>query len=203
MDFPKIIEILPEGTKGIASLEHFEVSEDAANWSALRSAIIHGREDPVEAGKYVQLRVNGDLMMSDTQMEQNSNRKVLYRATGNVLIAGLGIGLILLPILSKPEVRSVTVIEKYQDVIDLTEEYLRMAAKTDHNKLRIVQADIFEWKPEKGTKFDTIYFDIWPNISGDNLKEMTQLHRRFSHYKALGCWMDSWMRSRIKQQYGR
>ena len=203
MDFPNIAEILPEGKKGVAEISHFVVDEDAAKWSRLRSAINGGREEPVEPGKYARLSINGGLMMTNTQMEQNSNCRVLHRATGNVLIAGLGIGMILLPILAKPEVKSVTVIEKYQDVIDLTELHLRASAGENAKKLCIIQADIFDWKPAKGVKFDTIYFDIWPDISPDNLPEMTRLHRRFSHYKAPLCWMDSWMRSKTKYQYGR
>ena len=36
-------------------------------------------------------------------------------------------------------------------------------------------ADIFEWKPARGVKFDTLYWDIWPTICVSNLKDMAKL----------------------------
>jgi hypothetical protein len=130
-------------------------------------------------------------MMSDTAYEQRTNREFVRAAKGHVLVAGLGIGMILVPVLQNPDVTSVTVVEKYQDVVDLVGPSLE---KFSGGKLKIVCADIFTWKPEKGTRYDTLYFDIWPTVTTDNLKEMATLHRRFGRHKAAGAWMDSWER---------
>jgi spermidine synthase len=103
-------------------------------------------------------------------------------------------------VLDKPEVESVTVIEKYQDVIDL------VAPHYAHPKLTVICADIYEWTPPKGTVYDTIYFDIWPNICTDNLKDMEKLHRRFASKLNKANphrWMDSWLKDALKAQLRR
>jgi spermidine synthase len=126
---------------------------------------------------------------------------VLREARGDVLIAGLGIGMILVPILSKPEVNRVLVIEKYQDVIDLVGSHVA------HSKLTIECADILEYKPAKGSKWNTIYFDIWPDICTDNLDEIATLKQRFKYHKAVDGWMGAWvegeLRGRRRSERGR
>lgn len=188
-EFPRMIEVVPQGQYGIAAVEHFEVSEMASRFTAMR-----GADDYVPAEKYAKLRVNGCLMMTDTRMERRTNSEVVWKAKGNVLIAGLGLGMILHPILAKKEVESVTVIEKYADVIALIEPTVR------HKKLSIIEADIYDWKPAKGTKFDTIYFDIWAEQSTDCLEDMRKLHCRFRPYKVTEGWMQSWRRDELKAQ---
>lgn len=54
----------------------------------------------------------------------------------------------------------------------------------------IVQGDIFTY--ETTAKFDTIYFDIWDNICGDNWDGMKRLHRKFRSKLRKGGWMSSW-----------
>jgi spermidine synthase len=124
--------------------------------------------------------------MSDTRLEQSTNREVVSQARGDVLIAGLGIGFILVPILKKNEVTSITVVEKHQDVIDL------VGPRFNDPRLTILQGDILTWRPPKGSTYSTIYFDIWPNICSDNLTEMTRLERRFKPRLQKNGWMGSW-----------
>ena len=193
--FRQMCEIVPPGQTDGVLVQHVVVTEKDHELSLLRS--IFAREPPVEPGVYVQLHVGGQLMMSDTQMEKTSNYEIVRQARGDVLIAGLGIGLILVPILANPEVTSVTVVEKYEGVIELVGSSLKELSGSE--KLKIVHADILEWNPPKGQKWDVLYFDIWPNICEDNLDEMATLHRRFGRRKKPGGWMDSWQRSRLKR----
>lgn len=128
-------------------------------------------------------------MMSNTSMEKFSNQKAVNRSHGHVLIGGLGIGLIIIPICEKDDVLSVTVIEKNPDVIALVAPHIK------HQKLTIIQADIMEWRPAKGRKFNSIYFDIWPDINLDNLDDIKKLHACFKFRldrKDPHCWMSSW-----------
>lgn len=192
--FPTMPEVLPEGEIGLAKVTHFEISPRDAGWTRIRELANPGRNEYIPEGRYAQLHVGSVLMMSDTPMERRSNYAVVRMARGHVLIAGLGIGMILHPILAKPEVTRVTVVEKYGDVIKLVGPTL------PQEKLELVEADIFTWAPTKGTKYDTIYFDIWPDITGDNLEEMATLHRRFGHRKTPGAWMDSWKRGELLAQ---
>jgi hypothetical protein len=194
--FLDMTKILPEGEKGCAKVVHFEVSEQDSAFTRIR-AIMHPDEF-VEPGRYAQLKINGRVMMSNTLMEKSSNTGVINNASGHVLIAGLGIGLILPAILAKKEVLSVTVIEKYREVIDLVEPHLRSLPGSE--KLHVIEADIFTWKPEKGKKYDTIYFDIWPNVCTDNLYEIATLHRKYARCKTPNGWIDSWKRNHLKRQ---
>ncbi len=194
-----IPELVPEGQQGIATVRHFEVDAQMSMFTSIR-AIQHGLDAHVRAGQYAQLLVGRTLMMSDTSMEKRTNTAFTYRAHGQVLVAGLGLGLILFAIADKPSVEHITVIEKYQDVVDIVGPAVK--AKLG-DKVTNICADIFDWRPAKGAKFNTIYFDIWPNICTDNLKDITKLHRAFARKldrSDPGCWMDSWQRDALKSQ---
>lgn len=189
-------QVIPEGSQGVAAIRHFTVSKADSQFSAIRA--FQHPEAYVTAGNYCELRVQGGIMMTDTSMEKRSNSGVVQMARGDVFIAGLGIGMVLLPILEKPEVTSVTVIEKYPEVVALVEEHIRKAAGENSSKLKVIVGDVFEYKPAKAA-YDTIYFDIWPDICTDNLEDMAKLHRKFGKAKkTLDSWMDSWMRDKLK-----
>lgn len=177
--FAEMAKIIPEGRCGLAQIKH-----RTPNKSDIFIAKIHGKI--LEERLLATLFVDGKMVMSDSSEEHRSNSYFVYKAKGKVLIAGLGIGMVLNAILIKKKVQSVWVIEKYQDVINLVAPYIR------HTKLKIECADIFEWKPPSGFKFDTIYFDIWADICTDNLSEIAKLHKRFKSYKSKDGWMGSW-----------
>ena len=55
-------------------------------------------------------------IMSNTPMEEYTNREFVEKAHGDILIAGLGIGMIILPLQDKEAVKSITIIEKNKDI---------------------------------------------------------------------------------------
>lgn len=202
MNKPLMSKILKPKKKGIAELDYVEVSDREAQFSQLREAITGGREQSVESGTYVRLYVHGELMMSDTQMEWDTAREFFRHASGDILIAGLGLGMVTLPLLqaSKSDVRAVTVIELEKDVIDLVAPALRPIADAGPAiSFDIVRADIFEWKPEEGASYDTIWFDIWPTFNHDNRKQFTKLKRRFKKFLKPGGWMGCWSEDRLRR----
>lgn len=185
--------LYPKGEKkGVAQISHIEFDESKDYMFNLRAVRDGGYMFRMYNGKYVRLHINGELMMSDTGMERISNKGFINNAKGRVLIAGLGVGLIIANIIDNPEVTEIVVVEKYQDVIDL------VLPKFKNKKLKVICADIDEWKPEKGEKFDTLYFDIWATISTDNLEHIAKLHNKFKFFKQKGGWMDSWMKDYLK-----
>jgi hypothetical protein len=187
--FPEMTKIFQTPvTYGIAAVDHVEVTRLQSMMSSFHPG------EYCDEGTYCRLLVNGRIMMSDTRMEHLTNYEVVRQAHGNVLIAGLGLGMILHPILAKKEVLSVTVIEKYADVIALVEPTVQ------NKKLTIIEGDIYEWKPAKGTKYETLYFDIWSEQSTDCLEEMRTLHLRFKPFKVKEGWMNSWRREELKNQ---
>lgn len=155
----------------------------------------------VEPGRYARLMVNGGVMMSDVLNEQRTNLSVTIHAKGDVLIAGLGLGMILVPILKNPKVTSVTVVEENPAVILLVAKHISAICP---GKLQVFQGDIHEWQPtKKGRQFDTIYFDIWGEQSTDDLATMKQLHRQFQRYIRKGGWISSWNYELLKAKRGR
>lgn len=194
-EFKPMHTIIPEGEKDNIRIEHFTVTRADSNHTKIR-ACMHP-EEYVPAGKYVRLFVDGAVMMSDTPMEQNSNYDILYRANGHVLIAGLGIGMILVPLLTNPDVKSVTVIEKSAVVAELVGK----GKFPNKHKLEIIVADIFTWKPSQGFTYDVMYFDIWENICTDNLDEIRKLKRKFSKHvnkENPKWWVGAWKEDHLK-----
>jgi hypothetical protein len=185
--FVPMVGIVPPGKQGDAEVEHFTISEADAKFSAMRAAFGHP-DELVTAGDYVSLKVRGGLMMSDTPHEQRTSLPFVQAARGDVLIAGLGLGMVLVPVLKKPEVASVVVVEQSPSVAALVGPYVAT------EKLTIFVGDIHEWRPPRGTKYDTIFFDIWADVSYDHLTDMNKLHHSFQRYLRPGGWMDSWKR---------
>ena len=196
--FPRMAEILPEGESRGARVYHTTFDEEAAR----RASWVGGRYVPTAPGTYASLLVRTEsgqpeCMMSDLAYERTTCLEVVQRAHGNVLIAGLGLGMILHPIVKQPGVRHVTVVEKYQDVVDLIGPTLPRS-----DALAVVVGDIFEWRPPTGSRYDVIWFDIWPDVAPSRLEEMAGLHRRFAPYlnrRNPRCWMDSWHREETRR----
>jgi spermidine synthase len=191
--FPRMAEVLPEAERGLARVRHLTLEGQAAR----QANYVAGEYIPTTPGAYALLFIKSEsgsstCMMSDLSYERSTCLEVLARAHGDVLIAGLGLGMILHPILEKPEVERVTVVEKFPDVIALISPTLPTTTK-----LAVVAGDIFEWTPPPGARYDVIWFDIWPDIDLARLAEMAELHRRFAPYLRAenpGCWMESWHR---------
>ena len=193
-EFTDMATILPSGKKGEAEIRHYEIDEQAASFSRVREAVTRGREGAAKIGTFAQLYIRGSLVMSDTEHERQSNWDLLSESHfGDILIAGLGLGMVLLPILAREKVTSVTVIELSQDAIDLVVPRIKAAAGDNADKLTVIPADIFEWKPPRGARYHTIYFDIWKDICRDNLPDMKRLHQKFRRRKIKGGWMSSWL----------
>jgi len=194
MNFKQMSQIIPEQeTENFKVVHHLATAEDVRRCKMFDRK---GEYSDFKEGTYVELKTKkslfSNIVMSDTPMELRTNLEAIYNSNGNVLIGGLGIGAILLLIQEKPEVKSIIVIEKYKEIIEMIKPNLSL-----NEKVTIIQGDIFEWIPEENTKFDTIYFDIWNNICGDNYSEMKELKKRFRKFlnkenenKWIGYWRE-------------
>jgi hypothetical protein len=190
-----MVEVVPEGQVGEAKIKHVVVTEHDARMASIRG-------ERLRSGPLAQLLITGTgLMMSDGFHEHLSNWNAVDDSHGDVLIAGLGIGMILVPMLRRSEVRTVTVLEKSLDVIKLVEGPIRRYIGSEAGKLSILCADAYEWVPPKGRKWDCIYLDVWPNICTDNLDKIAALKRRYA--KSLNrqnpkAWMRAWEEHRLR-----
>jgi hypothetical protein len=196
-----MVEVVPSGEAGNARVDHVEVSRDAALFSMIRDRM------PMAPGPMARLFVNGGLMMSDGEHEKRTNSEAVRLAHGDVLVAGLGIGMVLVPMLQKPEVRTVLVLEKSAGVIQLVEVAVRRYVGEAAVKLTVVEADAFTWEAPTGRCWDCIYFDVWPDICTDNLKGVTKLKRRYARRlnrdnpkSWMRAWMEESLRSRLRRE---
>lgn len=189
---------VPEGVSGVWKIKRFTVDEVSSFFTTLDSTFGSSRRVP--AGTYTMLTRGGYTVMSDTPAEIRDHMGVINRAEGEILVAGLGLGMVARAMARKEAVTKVTVVELSEDVIALTGPWL----KEQSPKIEIVQADIFAWKPPKGAQYEVAWFDIWDDICTDNLPSMKTLHRKFARVAA---WKGSWGRtitemyaSRVKRQ---
>ena len=165
--YKNMLDVLQETSKGVASVTKFKAEGI--------QAMIQG----IPVGEYIRLTVNGTLMMSNTPMEKRTSSNFVMNAQGDVLICGLGIGLVIMPLLENSEVKSITVVEKYQDVIDCVLPQIK--PYDTENKLNVICQDCFEFTTKD--KFDTIFLDIWPFVNSDIYKEeMLPLKRKYRKF---------------------
>lgn len=180
--------VVPDGVSGPWKVETFTISKQESESSLLRSLLTGTPGVYVQAGTYKRLMCSDEVVMSNTLMEINTNKDFINRATGRVLINGLGLGMVLSEILKKDSVESVTVIERFQDVINLT------APSFAHDpRVKIIHCCAFEYTPEDGEVFDVAWHDIWTYISPSNLDEMWKLEDKLRPY--VKGYQESWAKS--------
>lgn len=195
IDFEAMAGIVPPGECAGCVVDHIDVKPTMRMFMR--------RDEYTPEGRYCRLRVNNQLMMTDTQMEKDSNWTFVHKACGEVLVAGLGIGMVLVPVLKKTEVQNVLVVEKHRGVIELVEPAIRKHVKRYAKKLQVVQADILDWKPPPGKLWTTIYFDIWADICTDNLEQVTRLKRKFArrlNRDDFRAWMGAWQEHKLRRR---
>lgn len=172
---------LPPGSSGDVTIEKFEVK-------AVAEQELNQDPNPVpgwarrQPGWYTRLIIGTTIMMTDLYEEWWSQRQAIHEARtrgGNVLISGLGLGLILDAIL-KPEdslVTRVTVLEKNPDVIQLVAPYFLQKYP---DKLTIIQSDALAWSPPENAHYQVVWHDIWPYPRLVPQEEIDCLHDKFA-----------------------
>lgn len=137
----------------------------------------------------MQLRVGHAMWMSDSNDEYRDHREAIERATGRVLIHGLGLGCYLSAILTKPDVTHVDVVEKDGDVVALVGPYFAHDAR-----VQIHYADAFAKSWPKGTRWDVAWHDVWENKCTDDLAEHAKFMRSFARRVGWqGCWAHEYL----------
>lgn len=180
-------------------IDLFELTPDEVKREKFRSALDGNYETRgLIPGKYVRLydKEKHQIVMTNTWMEDYTNEVFVRVAKGDVLIGGLGLGLIVQLIQNKKDITSITIIEPHQEIIDFVTKTIPF-----NEKVKIIQGDVFTFAPE--SKYDVIYFDIWNTIGSDNYPEMKKLHAKYRKFRKEGknSWMSSWRIEYCKQLY--
>ena len=151
--YSKNIRVIPEGKAG-----EYQVEDDI----------------DIDGGFiYQQLLKGGELVADNHPDHLDRHKAFLKAARGHVLISGLGLGDSLHQLLQKPEVESVTVVEKSHEIIEL------VAPAFDGERVYFLEEDIFNVEVDKG-EFDVIYHTIWNKPSEVSLEDRDGLQARFA-----------------------
>jgi hypothetical protein len=120
----------------------------------------------------VTLRRNlNEYVMDNGPFEMVSNKKFLDNCYGDILIIGLGLGMIVYPLLNDISVTSITIVEIDPEIIG----YIGGIIKSNdiNSKVNIVEGDVFEYyKGITRETFDYIYFDYWDRLNEQAYSEM-------------------------------
>ena len=151
---------IPEGISGNYMIRHYTRETESRDWQMY----LDMKDEPYD--NHTVLIKDGCIMpiMQDSQAEYNEHQWLWDNATGDVLVGGLGIGMIHQALIDNPNVTSVTVVEIEQDVVDLVWEH---CAKDE--SFTLVVADFETWNPPEGSSFDTVWADSW--LTDNSLKQ--------------------------------
>ena len=143
-------------------------------------------------------RDNYTCIMSDTPMERNTCREFLDKAFGNVLIAGLGLGLIVFPALTEERITKITILEIDQDVINLVKPFIQ--THDERKIVEIIHADVRTYTPTQ--TYDSVWLDIWDDICLDNRQEAIELSRKYRKHmprKKEERWISYWAKDELNR----
>lgn len=168
---------VPDGQSGDWKIKTFIVDEEGAKMHNLKE-IMKGGKRFITPGTYKQLirfdhRLFSTIVMSNTPAEIADHTPFIQRAEGNVLIFGLGLGLVVQALIDKPQVKRIKIIDSSEDVIKLSGNYY----KSISDKVEIILEDAFTY--DDNEFHDCIWFDIWDDITSENLPEMKQLKKKW------------------------
>jgi len=138
------------------------------------------------AGDLYVLLQNGESWMSTAWDEIESQAPHVAAARGHVVVMGAGMGVALYNILSKTEVKRVTLVERDPLVIDL----LRLVTNLDDwagiEKLNIEIVDAFDYHPRQPV--DLLYVDIWAKPGDPHALAHTQQIQKRVRAETVGWW---------------
>lgn len=138
----------------------------------------YGSVDIVDDGARITLYNNGDRWMS-YEKANDLEIKELYSsydlAYGDVLVSGLGFGILALWLCSKPGVNSVTVVEISEDVIKLFKD-----SNGIPEKLTIINDSMITYNTDK--EYDVLLLDHYERQTFDwRLKDIARICDRIKH----------------------
>lgn len=106
------------------------------------------------------LKIDKKQWMVDDPLHWEGMEILGQKAKGNVLVGGLGLGLLIHSLAKNPEVKNVDVVEMNKDVIKLIKPQL------PDKKIKIHKGNIFDKEWLVKDKYDTVILDIWVTERG-------------------------------------
>ena len=112
--------------------------------------------------KYLTLYKNNEIWMCITPNEINTMSKAIDKAQGNVITYGLGLGYFAFMVANKKTVKSVTIIDNDEELINLFLTYL-LPLFPNKDKIKIINDDAINHFKNNKVNFDYTFVDLWHN----------------------------------------
>ena len=145
---------------------------------------------------YLALTEGGNIWMSLNPNEIETMKPYISRAKGNVLVLGLGMGYVPFMLSLKNCVKSITIIEKDQEIINLFNELI-YPSFVNKEKIKIIKGDAIEFarKGQKERTYDYIFADLWHDPE-DGLPLFVALKQI---NKNIDCWLETSMYALLRR----
>lgn len=137
--------------------------------------------------KFPAIYENDRLWMSITPNEIETMQEAINKAFGHILVLGLGIGYFPYMISLKENVKSITIIEKSKDAIELFES--NIYPQFSNKVVNIIEMDAFEYLDNIDEKMNFVFADLWHDVSDGKelylkIKEYEKKYRKieFSYW---------------------
>ena len=141
---------------------------------------------------------DGNEWMTLTPVDLDTCEDAIKAARGRVVTYGLGLGYYAYMVSRKPEVESITVVEKSPDVIKLFRDHI--LPKFEHKeKVRIIEADAFLYAEHKAPdeRYDLAFVDTWRDASdGEPMYEKMKPLEALSPETKFMYWIEGFLISR-------
>lgn len=145
---------VPHGVSGDWRVEPWEVDKALSeHWTEQMQTFPLPYREFSAPGSYTRLMHGAELVMSNIDAEIVEHVGFIERASGSVLITGLGLGVLPLALLAFGKVRHIDIVEVEQNVIDLVWPHVADERMTLH------KADAYTWEPDRS--WDFAYHDLF------------------------------------------
>ena len=167
---------IPEGISGDFEIAHYTNETTDNRWQEYLALKNESHDS------YTVFIKDDDLtpmpIMQDSEAEYNAHQWLWDNATGDVLIGGLGIGLVNEVLIDNDDITSITIVENSQDVIDLVWEH---CAKDD--RFTLIQEDLETWDIPTDSSWNIAWLDTWLTDNSLTMNEYdASMNDKYSPY---------------------
>ena len=167
-----------------------------------------GREIPcigtfAERFVYPAVMQNGREWMTLAPVEIETMRRPVQAACGDVLTFGLGMGYYAFHASCKPEVHSLTIVERDPELIRMFSRII-LPQFPDREKINIVQMDAYDYleKCFSEKHFDSVFCDFWHD-AGDGAEQYQRLKTYEKRYEQTFLyWAEGLIRQQLRLEAG-
>lgn len=190
---------IPDGTEGDVKVTHYtHPAGKPIQVVSLRNTLLMGYhqmnlslDKPLEIA---QLSYKGGVWMTSEPQELWQMDLAIKEAYGNVLIGGLGLGIVSHMMSRKRKVKWTTTVEKDKSIVSLVWPYISQQRRT------IVRDDLYKFlRTMQPGEFDYAFFDIWQGTGEWVWKEQVVPLRRLCRgkIKTVRCWQEEEMHGQL------